>query len=258
MKLNDVAELYYLISKGTENLDVRSKGIAFRKKALEAIKNNVLSTYSSDKSNDLVKVAFDTRRIDQETVYIPRRGLQNYHRSEAFVSDDMNLKIKAFKRLADILNQLKQEFGKQAAWQDSYTRVLYSSVHSGLRTSINDGDFSDTQPSMGSINYLEELLYVRYRLTPDNLLTMASDDLRKLILNKDELLVNSEADPFVPFTKEDISKHSYDELFNKMMTTMAAVMSNYKTAPAQEKTYEVDATKDNKSPEKTVTIKITL
>ena len=40
----------------------------------------------------IAKLAFDTRRINQETTYIPRRNLQNYHRSAEFIDDEMAIK----------------------------------------------------------------------------------------------------------------------------------------------------------------------
>jgi len=180
MHLLEVFDLYNLISKGTENVPYRKRSRLLRKIALSSI--------SADKGFN--KLAFDTRRIDQETDYIPRRGLQNYHRSEKFVSDAIALKITSFTRLAKILDQLKKEYGREPEWQDSYTRILGSAVNKGLRIAQGDGDFSDNQPSVGNLDYLEQLVFVRYRLTPDNMISLADEDLRKTILSKDELLVS--------------------------------------------------------------------
>lgn len=42
-------------------------------------------------SPSLVKQAFDTRRIDQNLEYNPRRNLQYYQRSEAFINDEFDV-----------------------------------------------------------------------------------------------------------------------------------------------------------------------
>src|SRR5271165_4565471 len=141
MKPEEFYELYQLICEGTAELPTRKQAMQLRKVGLQA--------HLSGQS--FIKVAFDTRRVDQETAYIPRRGLQNYHRSESFISDSVADKILAFAKLAKILDQLKLEFGRHPEWQDSYTRVLASSVHKGLRTDELDGDYSDSQPSMASL-----------------------------------------------------------------------------------------------------------
>jgi hypothetical protein len=252
MSLLEVTELYNLISRGSQNANSRMKSRQLRKVALGSI---VLG-------QGFEKLAFDTRRINQETDYIPRRGLQNYHRSEKFISDSIAAKIVAFKRLSNILDILKMEFEKNSEWQDSYTRVLSSTIHKGLRTIEADDDFSDSQPSMASLAYLEELLYVRYRLTMDSLAAMSDDELRNVILKKDELLTrnHSSEDNNFEIKPSDISKNSYDQMMNKMLTTMAQVMSSYKP-PQQDdnlttKLFDVKATKDSPEIERTVTITI--
>lgn len=248
---NEIYELYYLISSGVEQIPNRKRLSDYRKAVLE------------NQCVGLHKVAFDTRRINQETDYIPRRGLQNYHRSEKFISDNIASKIAAFKKLSLILDQLKSEYGKNPEWNDSYTRVLASAVHRGLRTLEADDDFSDAQPSMASLDYLEELMYVRYRMTPDDLVSINDTNLRTAILAKDELLTkNSSVAALTDFvvTPSDISKHSYDDMVNKMLSTMAQVMSSYKPAQPDDnltnKLFDVKATKDTPEIERTVTITI--
>jgi hypothetical protein len=245
MNLETIYELYELISAGTANIPVRKQLILLRKQGLN----------SCTSATGFSKLAFDTRRINQETDFIPRRGLQNYHRSEKFISDSIASKITAFKKLSDVLDLLKLEFEKNSEWQDSYTRVLASTIHKGLRTIEADDDFSDSQPSMASLAYLEELLFVRYRLTADNLMTMSAVELRDVILKKDELLTRNHSleDNNFEIKPSDISKNSYDQMMNKMLATMAQMISTYKQ-PQQEK---VDVKTDNSSnDEKTVTITI--
>jgi hypothetical protein len=250
----EVFDLYNLISKGTENVPSRKQSRLLRK--------IVLSSISADKGFN--KLAFDTRRIDQETDYIPRRGLQNYHRSEKFISDAMAIKIKSFSKLAKLLDQLKLEYGREPEWQDSYTRVLGSAVNKGLRTVQADGDFSECQPSMASLDYLEQLMYVRYRLTPENMVSMSDENLRKAILSKDELLVSQGISNMIPelkkitefipsmvskseITPSDVSKYSYDAMVEKMMSAMKQVMSSYKPTHEEIVTSKRSTSEDGKN-----------
>ncbi len=243
-----MSDLFNLISVGIKNVPNRKLLINLRKQAF-----NINQGFN--------KIAFDTRKINQETDYIPRRGLQNYHRSEKFVSDAINLKVESFKKIAKTLEELKLTYGKEPAWQNSYVRVLMAAVNKALRTDQADAEFSDTQPSIGNLNYLEELMYVRYRLTPESVSNMTEQALKTALLNKDEGLVSQ---GFTDYPKEittsDISKFSYDGLMEKMLATMAQVMSSYK--PPQDddnltsKLFDVKATKDSPEIERTVTITI--
>lgn len=256
MRLLEVSELYNLISRGSENMSSRKESRLLRKEALGSVASG----------EGFNKVAFDTRRIDQEADYIPRRGLQNYHRSEKFLSDSIAQKIEAFSKLAKMLDQLKLEYGKEPEWQDSYTRVLQAAVNKGLRSEQSDGDFSDCQPSMGSLSYLEELMYVRYRLTANDIMGMTDENLRKAILHKDELLVRQGISNIrVPelvseITPSDVSKYSYDSMMEKMLSTMAQVMSSYKPPTPEDtltsKLFDVQATSNAPEVERTVTITI--
>src|SRR5271167_2392421 len=124
MNLLEVTELYNLISRGSQNLGARKQSRLLRKVALA----------SAVSGKGFTKMAFDTRRIDQETEYNPRRGLQNYNRSEAFMSEGLGQRIKNFSKLRNVLNGLKQGYGKEHEWQDSNARVLLTAINNGLRT----------------------------------------------------------------------------------------------------------------------------
>lgn len=240
-------ELFELIASGICQIPLRKQAIQLRK-------NGFIS-----QSNSLSKTAFDTRRINQEVEYNPRRGLQSYHRSENFISEGVASKIKAFAKLALVLDKMKEEFGKQPEWQDSYTRVLASSVHKGLRTTQLDGDYSDAQPSMASLNYLEELMFVRYRLTPDNLLSLSDADLRKVLLCKDEILVRGDImqNKGQIITTADINKLSYDQMVDKVLYVITHLMSAQKQPEDNlAKLFDVKATKENPNVQRTITITI--
>jgi hypothetical protein len=225
MSLLDVSELYNLISRGTENVSSRKQSRLLRTAAFNSITTTGFN-----------KVAFDTRRIDQETEFNPRRGLQNYNRSEAFLSEGMSIKIKHFAKLRRVLNELKSVYGKEHEWQDSNARVLLSTLDTGLRTLTKDGDFAENQPGVGSFDYIEELMHVRYRLGFDDLSRMSDNELKKVILAKDEELIHKDVSQALEITKQDVAQQGYDTLMNKLFT--------------------ISATEDHPDIERTVTITI--
>lgn len=213
MRIEELMDLYNLISRGRKNFPTRRLSMDSRKLAFQ----------SSIQDHGFTKVAFDTRRIDQETEFNPRRGLQNYNRSQAFVNDNMSQKIRNFSRLRTTLNSLKEVYGKTPEWQDSNARVLLTTLDNGLRTFIKDGDYTDVQPGMGSFNYIEELLHVRYRLTFDDLVKMGEADLKQVILGKDEELTRQDGgQQGLEITKSDVANKNYDTLLEKLFNVQAS------------------------------------
>jgi hypothetical protein len=215
MNLDNVAELYELIVSGVENIPSRKQAILLRKAGLEACTSG----------EGFKKLAFDTRRIDQETEYNPRRGLQNYQRSEAFITEALSQKLENFAKLRDVLENLRLEFGREHEWQDSNARVLLATLDNGLRTMIKDGDYATTQPAQGSLDYIEELLHVRYRLTFDDLSKLGSNELRRIILSKDEELTRRDINK-VQITKSDVAQQNYDSLMDKLFSGCRASADN--------------------------------
>jgi len=227
MKLDTITELYQLISRGSENAGSRIRSIGLRKQGLDSLLSG----------NGFTKVAFDTRRIDQETEYNPRRGLQNYNRSEKFLTQAMDVKIINLSKLQNILEGIKDKYGKDPEWQDSNVRVLLNTLNSGLRTSTHDGDYSDSQPGVGSLDYIEELLDMRYRLRLENIDKMAESNIKEIILNKDEDLTKNHDSKSAEITNHDVATKTYDTLMEKLFGG-------------------IRATKDNPEVERTVTITI--
>jgi len=225
MTIKLYAEIFDDIIAGTKNFSSYKQGTQLHKQCYNSIINP-----------GLVKLAFDSRRIDQETEFNPRRGLQFYNRSDAFLSEGIASKLKHFERLKVILDNLKIKFGKKPAWQDSYTRVLLNSIERALRTNQQDGDYTDNQPGVGSFDYLEEMLYVRYRLQPDDLVNMTDEQLIKSILSKDEELMKDTNDAH-EITRSDVATQPYDSLIEKLFGG-------------------IKATKENPEVERTVTITI--
>lgn len=227
MKLDHLYEVFEILATCAEDTADKKRAIQLRK--------IVLSSFVSNKN--FTKLAFDTRRIDQETEINPRRGLQNYNRSESFLSEAMGEKLRNFAKLKNVLNSLKNRYGKEPEWQDSNARILLSTLEKGLRSDYHDGDYTEAQPGTGSLDYIEELLHVRYRLDFNNLQKMAEDDLKRVILSKDEELVNKNVNQVLGITKQDISHKSYDTLMEQLFSGARA-------------------TKENKSVERTITITI--
>ena len=217
MSLLEVTELYNLISRGSQNLGARKQSRLLRKAALASIVSG----------QGFTKMAFDTRRIDQETEYNPRRGLQNYQRSEAFLSEGVAQRVKNFAKLRNVLNGLKNVYGKEHEWQDSNARILLTAIDKGLRTGIDDGDFAThNQPGVGSFDYLEELMSMRYRLSYDDIVRMGEADLTKVILSKDEDLTRKDVKQALEITKNDVATKGYDTLMEKLFDGCRASAEN--------------------------------
>ena len=215
MKINDISELYELISRGTQEMPSRKQSMVLRKAGLKTL--NV---------SGFTKVAFDTRRIDQEVEVNPRRGLQNYNRSEAFLSEAMGQKLISFAKLRSVLTDLQNEFGREHEWQDSNARVLLSTLDKGLRTLQKDGDYTESQPGTGNLAYIEELLHVRYRLTFDDLKKMGATELKRVILSRDEELIRRDVNHALEITKRDVAKQGYDTLMEKLFDGCRASAEN--------------------------------
>lgn len=214
MKINDVLELYELISRGTQEVPTRNESMKLRKVGFNLTPAG------------FTKVAFDTRRIDQEVDINPRRNLQNYNRSEAFLSEATAQKLINFAKLRVALVELQDVHGKEREWQDSNARVLLSTLDKGLRTMQKDGDYTSSQPGVGSLAYIEELLHVRYRLSFDDLQSLGSAELKKVILSKDENLIRRNVNEALEITKADVSSQTYDTLMERLFGSVRASKEN--------------------------------
>lgn len=211
MSIKKFAEIYCDIAEATKST-FNKEGSELRLSGLRA-------------HSGLVKLAFDSRRIDQETEFNPRRGLQFYNRSDAFISQAVAQRIDTFKHLKSILEDFKSKFGRKPEWQDSYLRVLLNFLDRGLRTVQQDGDYTDNQPGVGSFDYIEEMLYVRYRLTVDQLSTMSDEDIKKALLSKDEELFK-DVNSAVEITRSDVGTQPYDTLLEKLFGGIKATKEN--------------------------------
>jgi len=139
---------------------------------------------SFDIPSPIVKFAFDTRRIDQEVIRNPRSNLQYFHRHDQFIDEDDSKKLKTFAKFARVLGDLKDKFEKSPEWFNSYARQLYDQVERVLR--VKEADFDIFRPHL---NYLEQLIYARYRLGIEEADAMTDKQIYNIILSKDEELI---------------------------------------------------------------------
>lgn len=198
--------------------------------------------------SSITKVAFDTRRINQETDFNPRRGLQFYHRSDEFLNEALANKIKGLLKVKTATDMIKNRLGREPEWFDSYARVLNAALERVLRTGQQDNDFSDSQ-----INYINELLYMRYRISEDQITKLNEQELEKIILNKDELLAKK--DIFA-----ELANHAPIQVQGKMpqQTYVEHIVKTTDTATSmfEKLLQEVKASKDNKDVERSITITV--
>lgn len=162
--------------------------------------------------NKIVKVAFDTRRVNQETTRIPRSNLQYWHRSQEFIDDMEQSKIDVFAKLQVVMEDIKRAYGTRPDWHDSYARVLADAVGRILRVKQGDNDIGRAQ-----LAYLEQLLDARYRLTMDEIQTLSSDDLQNRILKKDESLLKKGLIYSEPKLADTLTTHA--NMFKNNMAT---------------------------------------
>jgi hypothetical protein len=182
----------------------------------------------------LIKVAFDTRRTEG---FNPRVGVQNFHRSEQFISEATSQKITLLVKLFKVLEVIKKDYQEHPGWADSYARILYNLVEGTLRSKYKDGEYTDTQKSLHSLDYITDLLFNRYRLDFEKIETMGDKELRDIVISKDAEL--KESDPVrreASITRSDIRTSSYQELLEKL--------------------FSVQATSENPDVERTITITV--
>ena len=94
------------------------------------------------------------------------------------------------------------------------------------------------------LDYLEELLYVRYRLASEDIQKMSEYELRNIIINRDEKLVQKAIYSNYDRNQKDISKQSSEKVIIKNTDLLEQLFGNVK------------ASADNREVERTVTITI--
>lgn len=146
------------------------------------------------------KYAFDANKIDQENERNPRENLQYYHKNSD-IDEDATNKLKKISKLVPILDNIKKAYGSQPEYLTSYCKSLHETLNRTLKVTADNLDIFGPQ-----INYLEQLLYVRYRLSMDDLSTMTDNELKYSILKKDENLIKKGM--FLQLTEDDSTKQT--------------------------------------------------
>jgi|SRR5271165_6063729 len=175
----------------------------------------------------IVKNAFDTRRINQDTDFNPRRNLQHYHRSEPFITKDAAEQLKTFFKLKTAVDSIKEDFIGDSDWLDSYARILSTALDRTLRVEQKDMDFF--QPQM---DYLNEMLYLRYRIKDDDISKMSETELKSIILNRDEKLFHKQI--FAKYKNNEIKKETLQEPVNNIKKETAQQTNDVVTGQQQE------------------------
>ena len=167
----------------------------------------------------LTKLAFDTRRVDQEGERNPRKNLQYWHRSDQFIDEGDEKNLKTFARLAKILGKIKDKLGTSPEWFESYARQLYDQVYRIIR--VKESDLDIFRPQM---SYLEQLIFARYRLTMENLQKFGDEKITEKILAKDEDLIGRAAyldetkpessNEDKPISKDSMTKTTQESIVN--------------------------------------------
>ena len=135
-------------------------------------------------SKILKKVAFDTRRIDQNTQGNPRTNLQYYNRSQQFIDAELNNRMASLSELVEPLDSINEKYGSQPEYHTSYASKLHDLVYRALQ--VKQAKLNIFRPQ---IDYLEQLLFARYRLTMEDLRSLDKKALEDIIMSKDETLL---------------------------------------------------------------------
>jgi hypothetical protein len=231
MLLSEASALFDKLSHATQDLEVRRLGIAARMSSYQSI-NPIIKQAFDER---LVKLSFDTRRVDQENDRNPRSNLQYYHRSEPFIDGDLSTKISRYMKVKSAVDLIKEQYGTDPEWFDSYARVLSSAVDRVLRIEQRDGDFFKA-----AFDYLDELLYVRYRLSIEDITKMGEIELERAILGKDEKMLLKHIYKTTSYSNKDIAKYTAlptDPLIDRLLEG-------------------VKATADSKDVERSITISV--
>lgn len=207
-----------------------------------------LAAFTAMEPHPLTKLAFDTRRVDQENDRNPRKNLQYWHRTDQFIDESDEKNLKTFAKLAKVLKRLKNKLGTQPEWFESYARQLYDNVYRIIR--VKEADMDIFRPQ---INYLEQLIFARYRLTMENLEKFSESKLEDCILAKDEDLIGRSA--YLKETEPDesdagLKSQGFSKDSNNTQSTQESIVNAIFGGAGMRRDGE-------RTVERTITIKIT-
>jgi uncharacterized protein YoxC len=142
-----------------------------------------------DKSDKIFKkYAMDERFVDADVVN-PRNSLQYFHRSSEFVPQDMKTKLSSIEKLKEVCEDIKGKYGNSFEWFDSNTRVLLGKLTNTIQLFKKNGSAVGGQPSLQSLDYLQQMLSSRYRLNIYDLPKYSKAELEGIVLAHDKGMV---------------------------------------------------------------------
>ena len=187
------------------------------------VKRAARSSVFKKLNTPMEKVAFDTRRVDQNEYRNPRHNLQNWHRSDEFVDANLQARLNTFARLNNVLEDIEAAYGGDPEYLHSYAKELNNHVRRGLRMDTNDGDYFLPQ-----LDYLEQLLYTRYRVAMSDINSMEKESLKKALLVKDENLLKRGALP--KKVKRNDDESPIDKMSANIQAAQLAAIGNQMAA----------------------------
>lgn len=183
-------DLFKLANMDAKKISSKRYYVVDCKKEKESVESSARKAYfesivkSSSRSEQLIKYAFDTRKIDQQLQKNPRRNCQNWHRSEQFITEDVQIKLDKFAKLYSVLEDIKSTYEREPEYHDSYVRELHGHVKRALKVNEKDADIFEPQ-----LNYVEQLVNARYLLSLDDIILKDAKAIKKALLDKDEALL---------------------------------------------------------------------
>lgn len=176
----------------------------------------------------MIKQAFDTRRIDQEEERNPRANLQHWNRSQQFLDEEDEHRLLSFSKLIEPLDEIKSKYGAHPEYHQSYARSLRDLVKKVVKLGKDDLEVFKPQ-----LDYLEQLLFARYRLSLEEINKSGTSSLYQTILKKDESLVRR-ADWEKKFPSEESSFSIKDGRVNTQENIINAIFeSSLKRNPGE-------------------------
>jgi hypothetical protein len=151
---------------------------------LKSLASTIRSGGAGVKVPGMIKLAFDTRRVNQDEERNPRSNLQYWHRQDPFVSPELQIRIDRLARMLLPLQEIKTLYSNDSNWHTSYVRKLAEDFERILRVREADSDIVESQ-----ISYLEQLLNVRYQLTTERLDKVSAEEFKSAVMMKDEDLL---------------------------------------------------------------------
>ena len=137
-----------------------------------------------NKLKPITKLAFDARFVDQENDRNPRSNLQYWMRSDPYIDQQTQDKLNHLVKLFNAVKIIKNNLGTSPEYHNSYAKTLFDNLERILKIKQIDKDIFAPQ-----ISYLEQLLYVRYRLDFNLIDALNENELVNIILQKDESLL---------------------------------------------------------------------